>query len=41
MNYTTLISAETLQQNLNNPDWIIVDTRSQAGALIVIHKSGQ
>ena len=27
MNYTTLISAATLQQNLNNPDWIIVDCR--------------
>ncbi|MDO9106123.1 MAG: sulfurtransferase [Methylovulum sp.] len=25
MNYTTLVSAAILQQNLDNPDWIIVD----------------
>ncbi|TAL53024.1 MAG: sulfurtransferase [Methylovulum sp.] len=27
MSYTTLVSAATLQQNLDNPDWIIVDCR--------------
>lgn len=25
--YTTLVSAATLQQNLNNPDWVIIDCR--------------
>lgn len=37
MSYTTLITAESLKQNLNNPDWIIIDCRfslanSEAGA---------
>ena len=27
MTYSTLISAETLHQNLNHPDWVIVDCR--------------
>ncbi len=27
MSYTTLISAESLQQQLTNPDWIIIDCR--------------
>ncbi|MDD5463189.1 MAG: sulfurtransferase [Methylococcales bacterium] len=27
MIYTTLVSVATLQQNLNNPDWVIVDCR--------------
>jgi len=27
MPHTTLIAAETLQQNLNNPNWIIIDCR--------------
>jgi thiosulfate/3-mercaptopyruvate sulfurtransferase len=37
MSYSTLIAAETLKRNLNNPDWIIIDCRfslanSEAGA---------
>ncbi len=27
MSHTTIITAETLKQNLNNPDWIIIDCR--------------
>lgn len=27
MPYTTLISATTLNENLNNPKWIIIDAR--------------
>ncbi|NOT84426.1 MAG: sulfurtransferase [Methylococcaceae bacterium] len=37
MNYTTLINATTLHQNLNTPDWVIIDSRfsladTEAGA---------
>jgi thiosulfate/3-mercaptopyruvate sulfurtransferase len=42
MTYTTLISAATLHQHLNNPDWIIVDCRfsladTEAGAKAYRH----
>ncbi|MCK9397451.1 MAG: sulfurtransferase [Methylobacter sp.] len=42
MTYTTLISAATLHQQLNNPDWIIVDCRfsladAEAGAKAYRH----
>ncbi len=42
MTYTTLISIETLNQQLNNPDWIIVDCRfsladTEAGAKAYRH----
>lgn len=42
MTYTTLISTETLNQQLNNPDWIIVDCRfsladTEAGAKAYRH----
>ncbi|HEY8098657.1 MAG TPA: sulfurtransferase [Methylobacter sp.] len=42
MTYTTLISAQTLHQQLNNPDWIIVDCRfsladTEAGAKAYRH----
>ncbi|MDP1772822.1 MAG: sulfurtransferase [Methylobacter sp.] len=42
MTYTTLVSAQTLQQQLNNPDWIIVDCRfsladTEAGAKAYRH----
>lgn len=42
MNYTTLVSSATLQQNLDNPDWVIVDCRfsladSQAGGAAYRH----
>lgn len=37
MNYTTLISSETLAQHVNNPNWVVIDCRfsladSEAGA---------
>lgn len=42
MDYTTLISAATLQQHINDPDWIIVDCRfslsdAEAGAYAYRH----
>ena len=42
MNYTTLISTETLHQQLNNPGWIVVDCRfsladTEAGAKAYRH----
>lgn len=42
MAYTTLISTETLNQQLNNPDWVIVDCRfsltdTEAGAKAYRH----
>ncbi|MDI1279635.1 sulfurtransferase [Methylobacter sp.] len=42
MTYTTLVSAETLHQQLNHPDWIIVDCRfslanTEAGAKAYRH----
>ncbi|TAN70381.1 MAG: sulfurtransferase [Methylobacter sp.] len=42
MTYTTLVSTDTLQQQLNNPDWIIVDCRfsladTEAGAKAYRH----
>ncbi|MDO9267677.1 MAG: sulfurtransferase [Methylobacter sp.] len=42
MTYTTLISTDTLHQQLNNPDWIIVDCRfsladTEAGAQAYRH----
>lgn len=42
MTYTTLISAQTLHQQINNPDWIIVDCRfsladTEAGAKAYRH----
>lgn len=42
MNYTTLVSSATLHQNLDNPDWVIVDCRfsladSQAGGAAYRH----
>ncbi len=42
MTYTTLISTETLRQQLNNPDWVIVDCRfsladTEAGAKAYRH----
>lgn len=42
MAYTTLISAQTLNQNLNNPNWIVVDCRfsladTEAGAKAYRH----
>lgn len=42
MTYTTLISAQTLHQHLNHPDWIIVDCRfsladAEAGAKAYRH----
>ncbi len=42
MNYTTLISAETLNQQLNNSNWVIVDCRfsladTEAGAKAYRH----
>ncbi len=42
MAYTTLISAQTLNQNLNNPNWVIVDCRfsladTEAGAKAYRH----
>lgn len=42
MTYTTLVSAATLQQNLNNPNWVIVDCRfslsdAEAGAYAYRH----
>ncbi|MGZ5052834.1 MAG: sulfurtransferase [Methylobacter sp.] len=42
MTYTTLISAQTLNQNLNNPNWIVVDCRfsladTEAGAKAYRH----
>lgn len=43
MNYNTLISATALQQQLNNPDWIIVDCRfslSQADAGSYAYRHG-
>jgi thiosulfate/3-mercaptopyruvate sulfurtransferase len=42
MTYTTLVSAATLQQNLDNPNWVIVDCRfslseTEAGAYAYRH----
>lgn len=42
MAYTTLVSAATLQQNINNPNWVIVDCRfslsdAEAGAYAYRH----
>lgn len=42
MTYTTLVSAQTLHQQLNNPDWIIIDCRfsladTEAGAKAYRH----
>src|SRR5665811_1534621 len=42
MTYTTFVSAATLQQNLNNPNWVIVDCRfslsdAEAGAYAYRH----
>ncbi len=42
MTYTTLVSAATLQQNLDNPNWVIVDCRfsladAEAGAYAYRH----
>jgi len=42
MNYSTLVSSATLQQNLDNPGWVIVDCRfsladSQAGSTAYRH----
>ncbi|MGZ8174634.1 MULTISPECIES: sulfurtransferase [Methylobacter] len=42
MTYTTLVSAETLHQQLNHPDWIIIDCRfsladTEAGAKAYRH----
>ena len=42
MTYTTLISTATLQQQLNNPDWVIIDCRfsladTEAGARAYRH----
>lgn len=42
MSYTTLVTANTLFQNLDNPDWVIVDCRfsladSNAGAIAYRH----
>ncbi|MDP5239698.1 sulfurtransferase [Uliginosibacterium sp. 31-16] len=33
MSFTTLVSAETLQANLGNPDWIVFDVRHDLGNL--------
>ena len=42
MNYSTLVSSATLEQNLDNPDWVVVDCRfsladSQAGGTAYRH----
>lgn len=37
MNYTTLVSAQTLEQNLDNPDWVIFDCRCS----LTDHEAGE